>query len=164
MKYKLVGKCGDKEVEFSNIKDAIMGDFKLYEDTGNNYIFFYNNKRLERLNNVDKALDKEIKYVANNDDEIDYLKAEIGFIDNFSNCIYTGAEKINNVANLSLGGCAECGDTDVQVYYIYDLFEEKRYKKALCKECLKEYEDSGCYKVVKLDGKGKYVCKGRKNN
>lgn len=154
MKYKLVGKYGDKEVEFDSIKNAILKDYELFKSTGNSYNLFYKNKRIERLKDVNTSFQ----------DEIDYLKAEIGFIDNFSNCIYTGAEKINNVANLSLGGCAECGDTDVQVYYIYDLFEEKRYKKALCKECLKEYEDSGCYKVVKLDGKGKYVCKGRKNN
>lgn len=164
MKYKLVGKCGDKEVEFSNIKDAIMGDFKLYEDTGNNYIFFYNNKRLERLNNVDKALDKEIKYVANNDDEMDYLKCEIGFIDNFSNCIYTGAEMKDKVSNLSVGGCSECGNTDVQVYYIYDLMNETKEKKALCKECYKEYKQSGFYRLKKLEGQGKYVKKGKNFN
>lgn len=154
MKYKLVGKCGDKEVEFTNIKEAILKDYELFKSTGNSYNLFYKNKCIERLKESDISFQ----------DEIDYLKAEIGFIDNFSNCIYTGAEKINNVANLSLGGCSECDDTDVQVYYIYDLFEEKRYKKALCEDCLKEYEDSGCYKVVKLDGKGKYVCKGRKSN
>lgn len=164
MKYRLVGKCGDKEVEFDSIKNAILSDMSLYDETGESYQFTYNNKLIQRLRDVDKALDKKNNHCINIYEEMDYLKCEIGFIDNFSNCIYTGAEKINNVANLSLGGCAECGDTDVQVYYIYDLFEEKRYKKALCKECLKEYEDSGCYKVVKLDGKGKYVCKGRKNN
>lgn len=154
MKYKLVGKCGDKEVVFNSAKEAIKGDYKLFKDTGNSYQFYYNKKHIERFKDVDLSFE----------DEINSLNYEIGFIDNFSNCIYTGAEMKTNVANLSLGGCAECGEEKVQVYYIYDLFEERRYKKALCKDCLKEYENSGCYKVVKLDGKGKYVCKGRKDN
>lgn len=154
MKYKLVGKCGDKEVVFSSAQEAIKGDYKLFKDTGNSYQFYYNKKHIERFKDVDLSFE----------DEINSLNYEIGFIDNFSNCIYTGAEKINNVANLSLGGCAECGDTDVQVYYIYDLMNETKEKKALCKECYKEYKQSGFYRLKKLEGQGKYVKKGKNFN
>lgn len=154
MKYKLVGKCGDKEVEFSNIKDAILKDYKLFRETGNSYNLFYKNKRIERLKESDISFQ----------DEIDYLKAEIGFIDNFSNCIYTGAEMKDKVSNLSVGGCSECGNTDVQVYYIYDLMNETKEKKALCKECYKEYKQSGFYRLKKLEGQGKYVKKGKNFN
>lgn len=154
MKYKLVGKCGDKEVEFSNIKDAILKDYKLFRETGNSYNLFYKNKRIERFKESDISFQ----------DEIDYLKAEIGFIDNFSNCIYTGAEMKDKVSNLSVGGCSECGNTDVQVYYIYDLMNETKEKKALCKECYKEYKQSGFYRLKKLEGQGKYVKKGKNFN
>lgn len=154
MKYKLVGKCGDKEVEFDSIKNAILKDYELFKSTGNSYNLFYKNKRIERLKDVNTSFQ----------DEIDYLKAEIGFIDNFSNCIYTGAEMKDKVSNLSVGGCSECGNTDVQVYYIYDLMNETKEKKALCRECYKEYKQSGFYRLKKLEGQGKYVKKGKNFN
>lgn len=164
MKYKLVGKCGDKEVEFDSIKNAILSDMSLYDETGESYQFTYNNKLIQRLRDVDKALDKKNNHCINIYEEMDYLKCEIGFIDNFSNCIYTGAEMKDKVFNLSVGGCSECGNTDVQVYYIYDLMNETKEKKALCKECYKEYKQSGFYRLKKLEGQGKYVKKGKNFN
>lgn len=149
MKYKLVGKCGDKEVEFDSIKNAILKDYELFRETGNSYNLFYKNKRIERLKDVNTSFQ----------DEIDYLKAEIGFIDDFSNCIYTGADTKDSDCRLSTSGCLDCGEHETEIYYIYDIFEETRERKALCKDCANDYRSLG-YKVTKsLNNK-----KGKKFN
>lgn len=148
MKHKLVGRCGDKEVIFDSIKNAILSDMGLYDETGESYQFMYNNKLIQRLRDVDKALDKKNNHCINMYEEMDYLKCEIGFIDNFSHSIYTGADIKSSDIGLSTSSCFDCGEQETEIYYIYDLLNDTRERKALCKDCADGYKGLG-YKVTK---------------